>query len=88
MEMLIYLILSVLLAVAPLFVRTERATNVMAALFCVVQVVALSLLFIYGRVDSVMLGIFRADTLAVLFHLLLTLVLIFTLIHSSQYLRQ
>lgn len=87
MEMLIYLILSVLLAVAPLFVRTERATNVMATLFCVVQVVALSLLFIYGRVDSVMLGIFRADTLAVLFHLLLTLVLVFTLIHSSQYLR-
>ena len=35
----------------------------------------------------VMLSIFRTDTLAVLFHMLMTAVLGFTLIHSSSYLR-
>ncbi|MBO7242933.1 MAG: hydrogenase 4 subunit F [Alistipes sp.] len=85
--MLIYLILSVLLAVAPLALRTERATHIIAALFVAVQVVAIVLLLCFDRVDSVMLYIFRADTLAVVFHILMTAVLGFTLLHSSSYLK-
>ena len=87
MEMLIYLILSILLAVAPLALRTERATHIIAALFVVVQVVAIVLLLCFDRVDSVMLYIFRADTLAVVFHILMTAVLGFTLLLSSSYLK-
>lgn len=87
MEMLIYLILSVLLAVAPLALRTERATHIIATLFVAVQVVAIVLLLCFDRVDSVMLYIFRADTLAVVFHILMTAVLGFTLLHSSSYLK-
>ena len=87
MEMLMYLILSVLLAVAPLALRTERATHIIAALFVAVQVVAIVLLLCFDRVDSVMLYIFRADTLAVVFHILMTAVLGFTLLHSSSYLK-
>ena len=87
MEMLIYIIVSLLLAVAPLAVRSERATHILAGLFFGVQVVALALLLVFGRVDSVMLYIFRTDTLAIVFHILMTAVLGFTLIHSSSYLK-
>ena len=87
MEMLIYIIVSLLLAVAPLAVRSERATHILAGLFFGVQVVALSLLLVFGRVDSVMLYIFRTDTLAIVFHILMTAVLGFTLVHSSSYLK-
>ncbi len=87
MEMLIYLVISVLLAVLPLLVRTERATNIIAALFFMVQVAGIGLILGFGRVDSVMLSIFRADTLAVVFHTLMTAVLGFVLLHSSSYLK-
>ena len=87
MEMLIYIIVSLLLAVAPLAVRSERATHILAGLFFGVQVVAIALLLVFGRVDSVMLYIFRTDTLAIVFHILMTAVLGFTLIHSSSYLK-
>ena len=87
MEMLAYIILSLLLAVAPLAVRSERATNIIAGLFWAVQVAAIALLLGLGHVDRVMLTIFRADTLAVVFHLLLTLVLGFSLLFSSSYLK-
>ena len=87
MEMLIYLSISVILAVLPLFVRSERATNIIAALFFTVQAAAIGLIFGFGRVDSIMLSIFRADTLAVVFHVLMTAVLGFTLLHSSSYLK-
>lgn len=85
--MLIYLSISVILAVLPLFVRSERATNIIAALFFTVQAAAIGLIFGFGRVDSIMLSIFRADTLAVVFHVLMTAVLGFTLLHSSSYLK-
>ena len=87
MEMLIYIIVSILLAVAPLAVRSERATHLIAGLFFAVQAIACTLLLCFGRVDSVMLYIFRADTLAVVFHILMTAVLGFTLLHSSSYLK-
>lgn len=87
MEMLIYLVISVLLAVLPLLVRTERATNIIAALFFMVQVASIGLILGFERVDSVMLSIFRADTLAVVFHALMTAVLGFVLLHSSSYLK-
>ena len=87
MEMLIYIIVSLLLAVAPLAARSERATHILAGIFFAVQVAASALLLCFGRVDSVMLYIFRADTLAVVFHILMTAVLGFTLIHSSSYLK-
>ncbi len=87
MEMLIYIIVSLLLAVAPLAVRSERATHILAGLFFGVQVVAIALLLVFGRVDSVMLYIFRTDTLAIVFHILMTAVLGFTLVHSSSYLK-
>ena len=87
MEMLIYIIVSLLLAVAPLAVRSERATHILAGLFFGVQVLAIALLLVFGRVDSVMLYIFRTDTLAIVFHILMTAVLGFTLVHSSSYLK-
>ena len=85
--MLIYIIVSLLLAVAPLAVRSERATHLIAGLFFAVKAIACTLLLCFGRVDSVMLYIFRADTLAVVFHILMTAVLGFTLLHSSSYLK-
>ena len=85
MEMLVYLSISVILAALPLLVRTERATNIIAALFFLVQ--AASIGFGFGRLDCVMLSIFRADTLAVVFHTLMTAVLGFALLHSSSYLK-
>lgn len=85
--MLTYLIISLLLAVAPLVVRSERATQVIAALFFAVQVAAIVLVFVFDLNDSVLLSVFRADTLAVLFHVLMVAVLGFTLVHSSSYLK-
>ncbi|MBQ8493516.1 MAG: hydrogenase 4 subunit F [Alistipes sp.] len=85
--MLIYLVISVVLAALPLVVRTERATNLIAALFFAVQVAGIALILGFGHVDSVMLAIFRADTLAIVFHTLMTAVLGFVLIHSSSYLK-
>ena len=86
--MLAYLIISILLAVAPLLLRTERATKIVAALFFMVQVASIAALFHFQRVDTVMLSLFRADTMAVLFHILMTIVLGFTLLHSSSYLKE
>ncbi|MBR5133762.1 MAG: hydrogenase 4 subunit F [Alistipes sp.] len=84
--MLIYLIISLILAVAPLVVRTERASNIIASLFFLVQVASIVALFVLKLHDSVMLSVFRADTMAVLFHILMVAVLGFTLIHSKSYL--
>ncbi len=84
--MLIYLVISLLLAVAPLVVRTERASNIIATLFFLVQVASIVAIFVLKLQDSVMLSVFRADTMAVLFHILMVAVLGFTLIHSSSYL--
>lgn len=84
--MLIYLIISLILAVAPLVVRTERASNVIATLFFLVQAASIVALFVLKMHDSVMLSVFRADTMAMLFHILMVAVLGFTLIHSSSYL--
>ena len=88
MEMLIYIIVSLLLAVAPLAMRSERATHIIAGAFFAVQVIACVLLLCFDRVDCLMLYIFRADTLAVVFHILMTAVLGFTLLHSASYLRE
>ena len=85
--MLIYLIISVLLAVAPLVLRSERATNYVATLFLTVQVAAIAAILHLGLVNETMLTIFRADTTALLFHILMTAVLAFALIHSSSYLK-
>ena len=87
MEMLIYLVISILMAVLPLVVRTERATNIIAALFFVVQAAGIGLILGFGLMDGVMLSIFRADTIAVVFHTLMTAVLGFVLVHSSSYLK-
>ena len=84
--MLIYLIISLILAVAPLVVRTERASNIIATLFFLVQVASIAAIFVLKLHDSVMLSVFRADTMAVLFHILMVAVLGFTLIHSKSYL--
>ncbi len=85
--MLTYLIISVILAVLPLVVRTERMTNIIATLFFLVQVAGIALVFALGRVDDVLLHIFRADNMALLFHTLMTVVLGFSLLHSSSYLK-
>ena len=85
--MLTYLIISVILAALPLVVRTERMTNIIAALFFLVQVAGIALVMVFDRVDSVMLTIFRADNMALLFHVLMTVVLGFSLLHSSSYLK-
>ena len=85
--MLVYLIISVILAVLPLVVRTQRMTNIIAALFFLVQVAGIALVMVNDRVDSVMLSIFRADSMALLFHALMTFVLGFSLVHSSSYLK-
>ena len=85
--MLIYLIISILLAVAPLVLRSERTTNYVATLFLTVQVAAIAAILHLGLVNETMLTIFRADTTALLFHILMTAVLAFALIHSSSYLK-
>lgn len=85
--MLAYLITSILLAVLPLFVRSERATNIIAALFFLVQVASIAAIFHFDLMDKVMLGVFRVDTMGVLFYILMTCVLGFALIHSSSYLK-
>ena len=85
--MLIYLLVSLLLALAPLVVRSERASNLMSALFLLVQVAGIALIFYFKQVDQVMLSVFRADSMAVLFHILMTAVLGFTMLHSSSYLK-
>ena len=85
--MLIYIIVSLLIAIAPLASRSERMTNLIATLFALVQVASVALLFVFDRFDTALLTIFRADTLAVVFHTLMIAVLIFSLIHSSSYLR-
>lgn len=85
--MLTYIIVSLLIAIAPLASRSERITNLIASLFALVQVASVALLFVFDRFDTALLTIFRADTLAVVFHVLMIAVLIFSLIHSSSYLR-
>ncbi|MBE6202745.1 MAG: hydrogenase 4 subunit F [Rikenellaceae bacterium] len=85
--MLAYLITSILLAVLPLFVRSERATNIIAALFFLVQVASIAAIFHFDLMDKVMLGVFRVDTMGTLFYILMTCVLGFALIHSSSYLK-
>lgn len=85
--MLTYIIVSLLIAIVPLASRSERVTNLIASLFALVQVASVALLFVFDRFDTALLTIFRADTLAVVFHVLMIAVLIFSLIHSSSYLR-
>ena len=85
--MLAYIILSLILAVAPLVLRSEKATNFVAVLFFAVQVIAIAAILHLGLVDSVMLSIFRADSTAITFHVLMTAVLGFSLWHSSSYLK-
>ena len=85
--MLTYIIVSLLIAIAPLASRSERTTNLLATLFALVQVASVALVFVFNRFDTAFLTIFRADSLAVVFHTLMVVVLIFSLIHSSSYLR-
>lgn len=87
MEMIIFIALSLLLAVAPLLAKSERAVHLIAGGFFLTQVASIALIIGFRHMDEVMLYIFRADTLAVLFHILMTAVLGFTLIHSSSYLK-
>ena len=83
----IYLLISLLLAVLPLALRSERASNIVSALFVLVQVAGITLILYFKMVDSVMLSVFRADTMAILFHILMTAVLGFTMLHSASYLK-
>ena len=87
MEMIIFILVSLIFAIAPLFVKTERATRILAGCFFLTQVAGIALILTLKHTDVVMLSIFRTDTLAILFHILMTAVLGFTLIHSSSYLR-
>ena len=87
MEMIIFIALSLIFAIAPLLVKTERATRIIAGCFFLTQVAGIALIFALKHTDMVMLSIFRTDTLAVLFHILMTAVLGFALIHSSSYLK-
>ena len=87
MEMLIFLLVSIVFAVAPLMVKSERATRILAGCFFLTQVAGIALIIAFKQTDTVMLSIFRTDTLAILFHMLMTAVLGFTLIHSSSYLK-
>ena len=87
MGMLIFIALSLIFAIAPLLVKTERATRILAGCFFLTQVASIALILALKQTDMVMLSIFRTDTLAVLFHMLMTAVLGFTLIHSSSYLK-
>ena len=87
MEMLIFIVLSLIFAISPLVAKTERATRILATCFFLVQVAGIALIIALKHTDVVVLSIFRTDTLAVLFHMLMTAVLGFTLIHSSSYLK-
>ena len=87
MEMLIFILVSLIFAIAPLMVKSERATRILAGCFFLTQVAGIALIIAFKQTDAVLLSIFRTDTLAVLFHILMTAVLGFTLIHSSSYLK-
>lgn len=87
MEMIIFILVSLIFAITPLFVKTERATRILAGCFFLTQVAGIALILALKHTDVVMLSIFRTDTLAILFHILMTAVLGFALIHSSSYLR-
>ena len=87
MEMIIFILVSLIFAIAPLIVKTERATRILAGCFFLTQVAGIALILALKHTDVIMLSIFRTDTLAVLFHILMTAVLGFTLIHSSSYLK-
>ena len=85
--MLTYLILSLLVAISPLISRSERVTNLLATLFTIIQAASVVAIFLCERYDTPLLYIFRADALAVLFHALMVIVLGFSLVHSSSYLK-
>ena len=85
--MLIFILVSLIFAIAPLMVKSERATRILAGCFFLTQVAGIALIIAFKQTDAVLLSIFRTDTLAVLFHILMTAVLGFTLIHSSSYLK-
>ena len=85
--MIIFILVSLIFAIAPLIVKTERATRILAGCFFLTQVAGIALILALKHTDVIMLSIFRTDTLAVLFHILMTAVLGFTLIHSSSYLK-
>ena len=87
MEMLIFILVSLIFAIAPLMVKSERATRILAGCFFLTQVAGIALIIAFKQTDAVLLSIFRTDTLAVLFNILMTAVLGFTLIHSSSYLK-
>ena len=85
--MLIYLFVSHELALLPLAVRTERASNIISALIVLAQIAGFCLILHFKKVVNVMLTVFRADTMAILFHILMTAVLGFTMLHSASYLK-
>ena len=51
------------------------------------QIAGFSLILHFKMDDNVMLTVFRADTMAILFHILMTAVLGFTMLHSASYLK-
>ena len=64
MEMLIYIILSLLLAVVPLFARSERGANIAAALFMLVQIAGIALVICFKQI-GIIDQIYGSDTLIV-----------------------
>lgn len=84
---ILYLLVSLILAAAPLVVRTERATHLLSGLFVAVQAASIAAIFHFGMVDKTILSVFRADTLALIFHMLMLVILVCSMIYSSSYLK-
>lgn len=85
--MIIYIVLSSILALTALAARSRRTVDIISGLFFCVQAAFAVRLAAGGALDSTELGIFTFDMLGMLFHLLMVVTLGFVIVHAQQYLK-
>lgn len=86
--MILYLILSVLIAALALLMRNIRGLIFTGVLFYAVQFTLAGFLLFGGGYGSTSVGIFTFDTLGTLFYLILVIVSAFAYFHSATYLKK
>ena len=84
--MLIYLIISILIAASAFTARNERHLFVSGVLFYAVQVL-FTVWILVGAAGATSLGVFQYDDAGTLFFILLTVVSAFAYSHSRSYLQ-
>ncbi|MDE7129760.1 MAG: hydrogenase 4 subunit F, partial [Alistipes sp.] len=86
--MILYIVLSSILALAAFPSRSRGAIDIVSALFFAVQAAFVVVLATCDMLDSTSLGIFTFDTLGMVFHALMVVVLGFVIVHARQYLKE